>query len=55
MFLGVDKNIEVNMTPILPTQRTKEEDISGWFVTEKKKYRMKIEDMAVTVTSTYDK
>ena len=54
-IVGDDKNIRVTATSVLPTHKTKEEESSGWFVSEKKKYRVKVEDLSISVTSSYDR
>lgn len=56
MSLGEDRNLKIAVTRVLPTHKTKEEEGSGgWFISEKKKYHVKFEDLAVTVSSSYDR
>jgi hypothetical protein len=51
---GKDKNIEVESNIIPPTLSNKEEKASsGWFMIEKKKYRVKTEDVGIVLRSTY--
>lgn len=51
---GRDKNIEVESHIIPPTHSNKEEDKTfGWFTIEKKKYRVKTEDVGISLRSTY--
>lgn len=52
--VGKDKNIEVESNIIPPTLSNKEEKASaGWFMIEKKKYRVKTEDVGIVLRSTY--
>jgi hypothetical protein len=52
-LIGSDKNIEVSSHILPPTHKNKEEEKSGWFIVEKKKYRVKIEDVEISLRSTY--
>jgi hypothetical protein len=55
VFVGEDKNIQITATKVLPTHKTKEEESSGWFVNEKKRYHLKSEDWVISVSSSYDR
>lgn len=51
--LGDDKQLSVTSTYIPPTQRSQEEDKSTWFVSDKKKYRFKVEEYQFSVKSAH--
>ena len=47
--LGSDKHLIISSTTILAQNQGKEEDKSTWFVTDKKKYHVKVEELAFSV------
>jgi uncharacterized protein (TIGR02231 family) len=51
--LGEDRNLRITSTNVLPQHQKMEEDKSTWFVTDKKKFRVKQEEYLFTVRSTH--
>ena len=47
--LGNDKHLIISSTKVLAQNQGKEEDKSTWFVTDKKKYHVKVEELAFSV------
>lgn len=51
--LGVDKRLKVVATRVLAKRSKEEEDKSTWFVSDKKKFRVKTEELLFTLTSSH--
>lgn len=51
--MGEDLGIDIKLINILPKNKEKEDDKSSWFITDKKKFRIKTEEMLITVKSTH--
>jgi hypothetical protein len=50
---GIDKNVQVTTTKNVPTKDKKEVDKSGWFVVDKKRFRIQHEDFLISIRSTH--
>lgn len=53
--LGQDKNIQISSHAVLPQHTGLEEDKSTWFVTDKRKFRLKTMESLIKATSNYRK
>jgi hypothetical protein len=53
LSLGPDRHIAITSSSVLPTHKGKEEDKSTWFVTDKRKFRVRTEERITTISSTY--
>lgn len=53
LSLGPDRNIQIKTSTVIPTHKGKEEDKSTWFVTDKRKFRLRTEERITTIASTY--
>ena len=50
---GVNHNVQISSNEIVPSHLNKEEDKSTWFVTDKRKYRIRTYERLFTIKSSY--
>jgi len=51
--LGSDNNVKIKTNAIVPLLKGKEEDKSSWFISDKKKFRVRTEERSTTVQNTH--